>query len=212
MPSFLDEEINQLARKFRITLNNKQLHEFNTHGNLLETWGQRMNLTAIQNPAEIVRRHFLEGIIAGEMLRQSLAEGPFLDLGSGNGFPAVPMAVVCRQARPLILVESSEKRAAFLRALLRDLEWKGARVEVRRVKRSSDLADLRCRIFTSRGVAISQLLQEGLSFLESGGRCVLFGLREELEKDFGNVPGLLVLEEVIQLPERQTAIIHLRKS
>lgn len=212
MPFSLDEEINLLASSLRIYLNNKQLSELKTHGSLLETWGRKMNLSAIQGPAEIANRHFLEAIIAGERLSQSFVEGPFLDLGSGNGFPAVPMAVVCRGARPLILVESSEKRAAFLRALLRDLDWRDARVEVRRVSRSSDLADLRCRVFTSRGVAISKILQEGLPFLESGGWCVLFGSQAELERDFGRMPGQLLLEEEIQLPGRETAIIRLRKS
>ena len=171
-----------------------------------------MNLTAIHEPQEIVRRHFLEGLLAGERLRQVKAEGPFLDLGSGNGFPAVPMAVVCRDVRPLILVEVSEKRAAFLRALVRDLGLNEARIEVRRVKRGVDLSDLRCRVFTSRGVDISELLQEGLPFLESGGRCVLFGRREELQKDFETIPGLLTVQEDVSLPDRETTIIHLLKS
>lgn len=208
----IDEEIGHLTKSLSIYLNNKQLSEFMTHGNLLQAWGRKMNLTSIQDPAEIARRHFLEGIVAGEKLRQLAAEGPFLDLGSGNGFPAVPMAVVCRGARPVILLESSEKKAAFLRALIRDLGWMDARVEIRRAERCSDLADLQCRVFTTRGVAISEFLREGLTFLESGGWCVLFGLRDELEKDYGNMPGLLVLEEEIKLPDRETRILCLRKS
>ena len=170
-----------------------------------------MNLTAIHDPAEIARRHFLEGIVAGERLGQISAEGPLLDLGSGNGFPAVPMAVVCRRARPIILVESSEKKAAFLRALIRELGWADARVEVRRVTSCSDLADLQCRVFTARGVSISHFLREGLTFLEPGGWCVLFGSRVELEKDFGSTPGQLVLEDEIKLPDRESTILFLRK-
>ena len=208
----LNKEINDLAHNLCIYLNNKQLNEIQIHAGLLETWNRRMNLTAIQEPEEIARRHFLEGLLAGEWLRQSNAEGSFVDLGSGNGFPAVPMAVVCRQARPLILVEVSEKRAAFLRALVRDLGWSDARIEVRRVKQGSDLVDLRCRLFTSRGVAISELLQEGLPFLEPGGRCVLFGRREELHKDYERIPGLLTLQEEVSLPGRESAILHLLKS
>ena len=212
MASFLDEEISIIAKNLNIYLNNKQLSEFNLHGRLLETWGRKMNLTAINESTEVVQRHFREGIIAGERLRQCFAEGPFLDLGSGNGFPAVPMAVVCRQARPLILVESSQKRAAFLRALIRDLGWENARVESRRVTKSSDLADLRCRVFTSRGVAISQLLREGLPFLESGGWCVLFGSKEELRTSLEGSSSNLELQEEVRLPSRESAILLLRKS
>ena len=208
----IDEEIRRLAESLHIYLNNKQLLEIMAHINLLQAWGRKMNLTSIQDPAEIARRHFLEGIVAGEKLRELAAVGPLLDLGSGNGFPAVPMAVACQGARPVILVESSEKKAAFLRALIRDLEWMDARVEIRRAERCSDLADLPCRVFTTRGVSISQFLREGLTFLESGGWCVLFGLRAELEKDYGNIPGLFVLEEEIRLPDRETRILCLRKT
>ena len=212
MPSSLDEEINNIAIKLGILLNNKQLHELRSHGLLLQAWGRKMNLTAIEDPSEIAQRHFLEGILAGEKLRQRHAEGPMLDLGSGNGFPGVPMGVVCRDARPLILLESSEKKAAFLRALIRDLGWKDARVEVRHVATSSNLDDLRCRVFTSRGVAISHLLREGLPFLEAGGWCVLFGLRGELEKDLDRSPPCLSLQEEVPLPHRGTAILILQKS
>jgi|GEM_PF-2573489 Predicted S-adenosylmethionine-dependent methyltransferase involved in bacterial cell division len=212
MTSFLDEEINKISEKSHINLNNKQLDELRTHGRLLETWGRKMNLTGIENPLEIAQRHFLEGILAGEKLRECHAGGPLVDLGSGNGFPAVPMAVVCRQARPLVLVESLEKKAAFLRALIRELNWEEARVEVRHVTRGADLDDLPCRVFTSRGVAISHLLQEGLPFLDSGGWCVLFGARGDLQKDLGKNPGRLVLQDEVQLPSRESAILLLQKT
>jgi 16S rRNA (guanine527-N7)-methyltransferase len=208
----IDEEIGHLTESLHIYLTNKQLSEFIAHNNLLQAWGRKMNLTSIQDPKEIARRHFLEGIVAGEKLRELAAVGPLLDLGSGNGFPAVPMAVVCPDARPIILVESSEKKAAFLRALIRDLGWMDARVEIRRAERCSDLADLQCRVFTTRGVAISEFLREGRPFLESGGWCVLFGLRAELEKDYGYIPSLFVLEDEIELPDRDTKILCLRKS
>jgi 16S rRNA (guanine(527)-N(7))-methyltransferase RsmG len=207
----IDREINLIANKLHIIMNNKQLYDLRLHAELLESWGRTMNLTAIKDPAELVQRHFVEGIVAGDMLSRVITDGPFLDLGSGNGFPAVSMAVVCSQARPLILVESSEKRAAFLRALIRDLGWRDTRVEVRRVKRASDLADLRCRVFTSRGVDVSKFLEEGLPFLESGGWCVLFGSRGELEKDLGKNPGGLVIEREVQLPDRETGILLVRK-
>lgn len=170
-----------------------------------------MNLTAIRTPAEMAKRHFLEGIVAGEWLRQRSSTGPLVDLGTGNGFPAVPMAVVCAKARPVVLIESSAKKAAFLRALIRELDWKSSRVEVRHVGKSSDLADLPCRIFTTRGVVISHLLGEGLPFLEAGGRCVLFGSRLRLGiESIGHFKDL-ALEEEIGLPGRESGVLILTK-
>src|SRR5262245_52992271 len=113
--ALFDQEILRLAESNSIKLNTKQLSEISTHGKLLEKWGHRMNLTAIRGPIEIARRHFLESLIAGTLVMKYGATGALVDLGSGNGFPGVPMGVVCREARPLILIDSSQKRAAFLR-------------------------------------------------------------------------------------------------
>ena len=204
-------EISELAKAASIYLNNKQLDELEIHNNLLASWGRKINLTAIQRSGELLRRHFLESLIAGHLLLTYGASGALMDLGSGNGFPGVPMGVLCRNARPLVLVESSQKRAAFLRALLRELRWDQALVDVRRVTGDSNLLDLRCRLFTSRGVNVGKLVQAGLPFLEAGGFCVLFGSVRNLELEAGPLPECLLLKEVVPLPGRQTGILLLQR-
>jgi 16S rRNA (guanine527-N7)-methyltransferase len=211
MLSSLSEEIRSLAKKSSISLTDNELQQFELHANLLEAWSRTMNLTSIHSPDEMAKRHFLEGIVAGDWLRRNSSCGPLLDLGSGNGFPAIPMAVVCVDARPIILIESSEKKAAFLRALLRELGWEAARVEVRHVKKSGDLADLPCRIFTTRGVSVSKLLEEGLTFLEMGGHCVLFGSKSRLGIESSHLSNNFVLEDEIQLPGREAGIVILTR-
>ena len=169
-----------------------------------------MNLTSIKDPSARARRLFMEGIVVGDFLQRNGATGPFLDLGSGNGFPAIPMAALCPHARPLILLESSHKKAAFLRALIRELTWVEVRVEERHVASSSDLMEFGCRLFSSRGVDLSDLLREGLSFVEPGGLCVLFGSKNRAS--LSELPPTLGPEHEIALPWRDSPIQIVRKA
>jgi 16S rRNA (guanine527-N7)-methyltransferase len=110
---------------------------------LLLKWNARMNLTAIRKPEEIVRRHFGESLFAGAHLGQC---GTLLDLGSGAGFPGVPIQLM-RPDVQVTLAESQGKKAAFLREVVRELGlrtevWAG-RVEAMPVDRGFDVVAMR---------------------------------------------------------------------
>lgn len=110
---------------------------------LILKWNARVNLTAIREPEEIVRRHFGESLFAGLQL------GPcstLLDFGSGAGFPGVPIQLLRPEIR-VTLGESKHKKAAFLREVVRTLGlktevWSG-RVESMEPSRSFDVVTLR---------------------------------------------------------------------
>ena len=94
---------------------------------LLVRWNARTNLTAVREPEEMVRRHFGESLFAGKVLAGIMgSEGRVLDLGSGAGFPGIPMQVLVPGWR-VTLAESQGKKAAFLREAVRVL---GLRTEV----------------------------------------------------------------------------------
>lgn len=84
---------------------------------LLLKWNARLNLTAIREPAEIVRRHFLECIQCAQAVPEAAT---LLDFGSGAGFPGIPIALVRSEIR-VTLGESQAKKAAFLREAVRSL-------------------------------------------------------------------------------------------
>lgn len=150
-----------------------------------------MNLTGLKRESEILKRHFLEPIAVADLIGD---HGTLVDLGSGNGFPAVPLKVL-HAGLDLVLVESSEKKSAFLWAVLRELGLKGSRVETRRVRRLADLADLLpCRYLTWRAVRGQDLLRgEKTRILESGGRALLFVSSEEVERiQRDPLPGLIL--------------------
>jgi 16S rRNA (guanine527-N7)-methyltransferase len=91
---------------------------------LLLKWNARTNLTAIRDPEEIVRRHFGESLFAAQHL------GPcdtLLDLGSGAGFPGLPIALLHPEIR-VTLAESQNKKSTFLREAVRTLSLQNVEI------------------------------------------------------------------------------------
>ena len=93
--------------------------QLSTYLDLLLKWNARTNLTAIRDPEEIVGRHFGESLFAGQHLGTPLPE-TLLDLGSGAGFPGLPIALLHPEI-PVTLAESQNKKATFLREVVRTL-------------------------------------------------------------------------------------------
>ena len=167
------------ARSAGFSLSESDLDAFEAHYLLLKSWGRRMNLTGLKDEEAIVKRHFLEPIAVADLLDD---KGTLVDLGSGNGFPAVPLKVL-RPGLDLTLIEASEKKSAFLWAVLRELGLKGARVETRRVRDLDDLADLLpCRYLTLRAIQPGEVLSGGkLPILRPDGRALFFVTPEQAE-------------------------------
>jgi len=94
------------------------LDQLSIYLELLLKWNGRTNLSAIRDPEEIIRRHFGESLFAARYLPEGKT---LLDLGSGAGFPGLPIAL----AHPhlaVILAESQNKKASFLREVVRTLD------------------------------------------------------------------------------------------
>lgn len=94
------------------------LPQLSAYLDLLLKWNARTNLTAIREPEEIVRRHFGESLFAASHLVAQV--DTLLDLGSGAGFPGLPIALFRPDIR-VTLAESQNKKASFLREAVRTL-------------------------------------------------------------------------------------------
>lgn len=118
--------------------------QFEQYLALLLKWNSRMNLTAVRQPEEIVRRHFAECIFAAEQIPENVKT--LLDFGSGAGLPGIPIAL-CRPEILVTLAESQGKKVAFLREAVRSLDlhaeiWAG-RAEAMAPTRVFDAVTLR---------------------------------------------------------------------
>jgi len=99
-------------------LSSEQADLMRQHYELLVRWNRVLNLTAVREMAEIVERHYCESVfLANHLPSGSLA---IADIGSGAGFPGVPLAI-CRPDCLVTLIESHQRKAVFLREATRTL-------------------------------------------------------------------------------------------
>jgi 16S rRNA (guanine527-N7)-methyltransferase len=99
-------------------LSDTQIEQLRRHYELLVRWNQKLNLTSVRTLEETVERHYCESVCAACHLPE--APGSIADIGSGAGFPGIPMAIVLPRAS-VALIESHQRKAAFLKESTRDL-------------------------------------------------------------------------------------------
>ena len=111
----IEEELKNAARSLGIKLYDDQLSAFQIYMELLLEWNNKINLTAIIEPKEIVEKHFLDSLT---LLRAcKFKEGSkILDVGTGAGFPGIPLKIV-RPDLQITLLDGSNKRLNFLREI-----------------------------------------------------------------------------------------------
>lgn len=122
-------------------LNQQQLTDTLTYIDLLCRWNSRVNLTAVRDPKEIITRHFGESFFAARQLLSPGDAGAVVDLGSGAGFPGLPLAMFAPQAQ-ITLIESNGKKAVFLREVIRSLSLRNVAVFDRRAEEYRNTAIL----------------------------------------------------------------------
>src|SRR5690348_3738535 len=97
-----------LALFLRESLSTDQLRKLQIHFDLLMKWNAKISLTAIRDPQEVVRRHFGESLFAGNQFHPEPSM-QLADLGSGAGFPGLPIAVLHPEIK-VTLIESQQKK------------------------------------------------------------------------------------------------------
>jgi 16S rRNA (guanine527-N7)-methyltransferase len=134
------ETICHALAKFQITVDENQVGLIQRYMDILLRWNEKLNLTAIRDPLEILYRHFCESMFAVPSI--SIKSGRLADIGSGGGFPGIPIKILCPEIE-LFVVESNIKKGTFLAELIRELEMDNARVLISRYEElSEELAPL----------------------------------------------------------------------
>jgi len=123
------DTICRAMREFQLPVSSEQVALIQRYMGMLTTWNDKINLTAIRDPLEILYRHFCESMFAAVAV--PLNSGRLADVGSGGGFPGLPLKIL-RPELQVFLVESNIKKATFLAELVRELELTDTRVLVSR--------------------------------------------------------------------------------
>jgi 16S rRNA (guanine527-N7)-methyltransferase len=124
-----EESIRRALGEFQIIPDKQQVLHIQQYMKILLLWNEKVNLTAIRDPLEILYRHFCESMYAA--IAVPVENGRLADVGSGAGFPGLPLKIL-RPELHLLLIESNVKKATFLAEVIRELGLKDTRVLVRR--------------------------------------------------------------------------------
>lgn len=123
------DTIRRALGEFQLSPNEQQILYIQQYMSLLLAWNEKINLTAIRDPLEILYRHFCECMFAS--MAVPVENGRLADVGSGAGFPGIPLKII-RPDLQVFLVESNMKKATFLAEVLRNIELPDTKVLVSR--------------------------------------------------------------------------------
>lgn len=106
----------KLFNDFGIELSEKQLERFEKYFDILVKTNEMFNITAITEKEEVVKKHFIDSIINNEIIKT----GTLIDVGSGGGFPAIPLKIMNEKLN-VTLLEATGKKCEFLRQVIKNL-------------------------------------------------------------------------------------------
>ena len=203
--SIFSKELKERAKQIDIVLEEKQVEQFYEYMNLLLEWNEKINLTAITEPKEIILKHFIDSLTIEKYIEQSQK---VIDVGTGAGFPGIPLSII-KQNIEITLLDSLNKRITFLNEIVSSLQLKNIKTVHARVeefaknKKEREIYD----IATSRAVApLNVLLEYLLPLVKVGGYCICMkgsNIEEikEAEKALEILGGKIEKIENINLPD-----------
>ena len=166
-----------------ITITDYQEEQFNKYKELLKEYNEKFNITAITDDEEIIKKHFVDSAIGAKYVK-----GKMLDVGSGGGFPAIPIKIINPDVE-VTMLEATEKKCTFLNVVIKELNLTGISVLNGRAEELSK--DLKYResfdTCTARAVArLNTLSEYCIPFVKKGGCFVALkgDAEEEIKESF----------------------------
>lgn len=163
----------QHAANFGVFLDERHLHLFGVYLEELWAWNEQVNLTGATTREEMLTNLFLDSVIPGPHLDET---GNLLDVGSGGGFPGIPLKIY-RSGLVVDLLEVNSKRVSFLKHIIRLLRLRDIRVLRGRIDTLDAFLPEKSlyEVVTARGLASpGQTVLWCAPFLQKGGTLVLF--------------------------------------
>ena len=179
-----NELMNFYAKKLNIVFSEKQIKQFFKYMNLLIEWNNKINLTAIIEPKEIILKHFIDSLTINKYIEQNKI---LVDVGTGAGFPGIAVKIY-RPDVKVVLVDSLNKRINFLNEVVKELQLENIQTihsrveEFKKNKKYRESFD----IVTARAVANLTVLSEYLLPLAKvNGKCICMK-GSEIEEEINN--------------------------
>ncbi len=113
--------VQDAAAQLEISVNRQQAEQFSLHAQWLLEWNRKINLTAITDPREVAIKHFIDAIAPIKHIPET---GQLLDIGTGGGFPGIPLKIM-RPGQSITLIDSVRKKVNFVRHVIRQMSLEG---------------------------------------------------------------------------------------
>ncbi|KPA14102.1 16S rRNA (guanine527-N7)-methyltransferase [Candidatus Magnetomorum sp. HK-1] len=163
--------LKQESLKMGISLTDSQANKFLQYANTLKQWNQKVNLTRITSDQDIVIKHFLDSMAVSQVLSNH-AKGSFLDVGSGAGFPGIPLGLILPDAK-ITLLDASRKRINFLKYIINILGLKHINAHHGRIENLGLDTDDKFDIVVSRAFSeMKRFVHLSRSLIKTSGRIV----------------------------------------
>lgn len=178
------ETISNYAKQIDIEFSEEQKNQLFTYMNLLLEWNEKINLTAITDPEEVILKHLIDSITISKYIKQNCYVA---DIGTGAGFPGIPLKIL-REDIEVVLVDSLNKRINFLNEVIETLKLQKIKTVHARAEDFGHDKQYREKfdIVTSRAVANLATLSEYLIPLTKvGGKCLCMK-GPEIEEELHN--------------------------
>ena len=211
------EKLKNKIKQINIELQERQLYKFYLYMNLLLEWNEKMNLTAITEPNDVILKHFVDCLTIGKYVSEGQR---IIDVGTGAGFPGIPVNIL-KNELDVTLLDSLNKRIVFLQEVINNLKLKNIKAIHARVEEFAQNKGKREKydIATSRAVApLNVLLEYLLPLVKVNGICICMkGSNKEEINEANNALKILGAEiekvENLILPESdiERNIIIVRK-
>jgi 16S rRNA (guanine527-N7)-methyltransferase len=167
-----DNEIRDCLALYGADANPLQCDQVRAYIALLLKWNRAISLTTVTDEAEILRFHFGEAVFALSAIRG--INGRLADVGTGAGFPGIPLRVFNDRIE-LTLIESNAKKCAFLNEVMRQIGLDGTRVLRARYEDSSEVLRANINTVVARALGrYEELLNWSYDILVPEGRVVLW--------------------------------------
>lgn len=166
-----EELMKKYGKKIEIEFTDEQLKKFYDYMNLLIEWNQKINLTAITEPKEIILKHFIDSLTINKYIQQ---KSTLADVGTGAGFPGIPLKIL-RPDIKVTLVDSLNKRINFLNEVIEKLNLEDIVTVHSRIEDFGKNKSYREKFdyVTARAVANLAVLSEYLiPIAKIGGKCL----------------------------------------
>ena len=165
------EKMKLYLEELNIELTDLQLEQFYNYMELLLEWNKVMNLTAITDPEEIIKKHFIDSLTILDKINKN---STIIDVGSGAGFPGIPIKIAFPETK-VVLLDSLNKRINFLNEVIKKLNLKNIEAIHGRAEEFGKNKKYREKYDISLARAVAQLnilLEYLMPFVKVGGKCI----------------------------------------